>query len=376
MLNIGSSLFAGTRDGAYRTDNNGDSWIKLTGENDTINYCDVWAMCEFHGTIYASMQLYFDATVYKSTNKGASWTRCGSTGLPTGLSFIKGLVASGDNLVAGTDEGIYYSVDGGNSWNATNLLGLNIPSLAGSGDYVYAAVPSGSGVYKSSNNGVTWTISLPSTVDYVEVAAVDNYAFAGAFFGSMRHSSNYGGTWFASNGFPTGTSVFALGPSDDGMMLAGTDLDPTWIYASFNYENFYQPYSEGLAVNASVEAFAISDTFMYAGTDYNGVWRRLRPGIVSVEVQTQNPQSYNLAQNYPNPFNPTTTIEYTIPSDGLVSLTVFNTIGEKVETLLSEFKNAGEYDVKFDASQLTSGIYFYKLQSGSFVETKKMILLK
>jgi photosystem II stability/assembly factor-like uncharacterized protein len=376
LLATGSSVFAGTRDGVYRTDDIGDNWTKLIGANDTINYCDVWAMCEFDGAIYASMQLYFDASIYKSTDKGSNWIRCGEAGLPANLSFIKGLVASGNNLVAGTDEGIYYSVDGGNSWNPTNLLGINIPSIASSGDYVYAAVPSGSGVYKSSNNGVTWTLSLLSTVDYVEVAAMDNYAFAGAFFGSTRYSSNYGSTWFAGSGMPSDASVFVLGPVADGMILAGTDLAPTWIYASFDNGAFYEPYSEGLAGRASVEAFAVSDTFMYAGTDDHGVWRRLRPGIVNVSTEQELPVSFNLGQNYPNPFNPTTTIRFTIPSDGFVRLTVFNTIGEKVETLVNELKNAGEYNVHFDASQLTSGIYFYRLEAGTFVETKKMLLLK
>ena len=88
------------------------------------------------------------------------------------------------------------------------------------------------------------------------------------------------------------------------------------------------------------------------------------------------PLEYSLQQNYPNPFNPTSTIVYGIPNNGLVTLQVYNLLGEVMVTLVNEEKSAGTYDVEFDASNLPSGIYFYKLQAGNFVETKKMILLK
>jgi hypothetical protein len=85
---------------------------------------------------------------------------------------------------------------------------------------------------------------------------------------------------------------------------------------------------------------------------------------------------YKLAQNYPNPFNPATTISYTIPKSGLVSLKVFDIAGKEVATLVNEVKNAGSYNFKFNAANLSSGVYFYRLQAGEFVETKKMFLLK
>ncbi|CAN5556682.1 hypothetical protein BH10BAC5_BH10BAC5_20920 [soil metagenome] len=86
--------------------------------------------------------------------------------------------------------------------------------------------------------------------------------------------------------------------------------------------------------------------------------------------------TYALTQNFPNPFNPTTRINYTIPSAGLVSLKVYDNLGREVKTLVNEIKNIGEYNVTFDASSLPSGIYFYKLVSGSFIDTKKMLLVK
>ena len=85
---------------------------------------------------------------------------------------------------------------------------------------------------------------------------------------------------------------------------------------------------------------------------------------------------FDLSQNYPNPFNPSTIIKYSIPSDGNVKLTVFNVLGQKVTTLVNGYIKAGTYSINFNASNLNSGLYFYKLESGNFTSVKKMLLLK
>ncbi|MCU0344178.1 MAG: T9SS type A sorting domain-containing protein [Ignavibacterium sp.] len=101
-------------------------------------------------------------------------------------------------------------------------------------------------------------------------------------------------------------------------------------------------------------------------------------------VDDKNPETdFILQQNYPNPFNPCTTIKYTIPNVTLsgvegsrVQLKVYDVLGKEVATLVNEEKPAGSYEVDFNAAGLSSGIYFYKLTAGSFVETKKMTLLR
>jgi hypothetical protein len=87
-------------------------------------------------------------------------------------------------------------------------------------------------------------------------------------------------------------------------------------------------------------------------------------------------ETYRLEQNYPNPFNPTTNITYVLPKAENVSLKVYDVLGREVATLVNEVKPAGAYTVPFNASNLASGVYFYKLQAGSFVQTKKMMLVK
>ena len=88
------------------------------------------------------------------------------------------------------------------------------------------------------------------------------------------------------------------------------------------------------------------------------------------------PEQFELFQNYPNPFNPVTTISFSIPTEGNVSLKIFNTIGQEIATIVSGNLSAGTYSYKWNAKEQANGIYFYKLTAESFSETKKMILLK
>ena len=98
---------------------------------------------------------------------------------------------------------------------------------------------------------------------------------------------------------------------------------------------------------------------------------------VGVETVNNNiPEEYSLMQNYPNPFNPSTTIQFSIPAEGFVSLNIFNALGENVSTLVSENLNAGTYKYDWKASNLTSGIYFYSLTANNFKQTRKLVLMK
>ncbi len=101
-------------------------------------------------------------------------------------------------------------------------------------------------------------------------------------------------------------------------------------------------------------------------------------GVTNVQESFSEliPEEFSLIQNYPNPFNPSTFITYALPQSGNVSLKIYDALGKEVTTLVNSFKNAGVYEVKFDASDLTSGVYFYQLVTENFADTKKMILMK
>ena len=93
-------------------------------------------------------------------------------------------------------------------------------------------------------------------------------------------------------------------------------------------------------------------------------------------ISSNTPDNYNLFQNFPNPFNPTTIIRYDIKTKGDVELKVFDLLGREITTLVNENQTPGTYEVVFDATSLPSGVYFYQLKAGDFIETKKMVVLK
>jgi len=97
---------------------------------------------------------------------------------------------------------------------------------------------------------------------------------------------------------------------------------------------------------------------------------------VSVEQETIQPTTFSLEQNFPNPFNPSTKIKYSVPRSSQVQIKVFDVLGNEIETLVNEEKPEGKYEVEFNASRLSSGIYFYQLENESYLETKKMLYLK
>jgi hypothetical protein len=128
---------------------------------------------------------------------------------------------------------------------------------------------------------------------------------------------------------------------------------------------------------AYVYSLALSlDGHIYAGTSSSGVFRS-KESVTSVQDPPPGfPASHALHQNFPNPFNPTTTIRFSIPTAGDVSLKIFNLLGERVATLVSGNKDAGTHTVQWDATGQPSGVYFYRLQAGDFSETRRLVLIK
>jgi len=101
--------------------------------------------------------------------------------------------------------------------------------------------------------------------------------------------------------------------------------------------------------------------------------------LLIVGIDDPNPpvlDDFILYQNYPNPFNPSTKIKYSVPSSEIVQIKVYDVLGNEITTLVNEVKLAGIYEVEWDASKFTSGVYFYQLRTGNFVKTKKLILLR
>ncbi|KAA0246780.1 MAG: T9SS C-terminal target domain-containing protein [Chlorobiota bacterium] len=170
-------------------------------------------------------------------------------------------------------------------------------------------------------------------------------------------------------------------PNNGGNLIAETTVDTT--IAARGYRNVFVPWL--IPLNQPMNNLRIYVVIDQENAVTNEVHENNNLGwapaigygsIVSVEVEQTIPEDYFLYQSYPNPFNPSTTIKYSIPNGDNVSLKIFDILGREVEVLVDEYKNAGTYSVEFNASRFASGVYFYQLQSGRFIETKKMILLR
>ena len=179
--------------------------------------------------------------------------------------------------------------------------------------------------------------------------------------------------------------LFVLG----NLLFFTNDVDhPTYGYSelwatnglpngSFLVKDFYPGTGSGYA---SYFTFMGDTVYFQAEDDVTGseLWILPLPdsGFTQVKTEIFNPSYYILHQNYPNPFNPITTIKYEVPELSYVAIKVYDVLGKEMASLVKEEKPAGSYEVEFDASGLPSGVYFYKLQAGNFVETKKMVLMK
>jgi hypothetical protein len=391
---LGTSLFAGTdAGGAYLSTNDGTSWTQVkTGLTNTR----IWSIAVFPASGGTGGTNLFAGTaggVFLSANNGTSWTAV-STGLTN--TNVRALAVSpasgGTNLFAGTfGGGVFLSTNNGTSWGAvstgltnTNVVALAIsPASGGSGEKLFAATSTG-GVFLSTNNGTSWTavnngLTNPSVPALAVSPAIDGSGtnlFAGTYDGVFLSTDN-GASWKQTGVTTTVVTSFALSGAN---LFAGTIVG---VFLSTNNGTSWTAVNTGLT-DASVWSLAVSPASggsganLFAGTMYSGVWKRaLAEMVTSVErVSTSVPVHFSLDQNYPNPFNPSTSFSFSIPSNSFVTLKVFDVLGKEVSILVAEELAAGTYSRHWDAANVPSGVYFYRLQAGEYVETKKLVVLK
>ncbi len=228
------------------------------------------------------------------------------------------------------------------------------------------------GVFRSSNDGTTWTASNSGMTDtsVYTLAASGSNIFAGIYHGYLFLSTNNGSNWTA---VMTGKriSCFAV----DGMnIFTGTDAG---VFHSSNNGVNWTVANTGLT-DTTIGSLAITNSFLFAGTNGNGVWRRpLSELITGIENNSnQMPLRFSLDQNFPNPFNPSTVITYQLPIHSFVILKIYDVLGREVRTLVNESQHSGNHSVNFSDKNLSSGVYFYRLEAGIFTETKKLVLLR
>ncbi|NCS89034.1 MAG: hypothetical protein COW85_07980 [Ignavibacteria bacterium CG22_combo_CG10-13_8_21_14_all_37_15] len=149
-----------------------------------------------------------------------------------------------------------------------------------------------------------------------------------------------------------------------------------------------EPQDLRLQHSLTLENLTTGSTYYFIIDQNDSAWNNIRSipynfvagdSIVGINDLDNVPKEFSLSQNYPNPFNPTTRINFTVPTSltpTLLTLKIYDIVGNEIATLVNEEKAPGTYEVAFDAAGLTSGVYFYKIQSGYFTQTRKLILIK
>lgn len=149
------------------------------------------------------------------------------------------------------------------------------------------------------------------------------------------------------------------------------------IWKTFDDGETWRKYCEAPVQERILSLFIDENDVLYCATDPSGYFFKIDTKGNILDVENQNLELvFSLSNNYPNPFNPTTTIEYNVPKNGQVNLSVYNSLGQRVETLVNGNKQTGKYNVVFNASNLSSGVYFYRIEAGNYSDVKKMLLLK
>jgi hypothetical protein len=262
-----------------------------------------------------------------------------------------------------------HSEDNGVNWTAINLpFAYEVASVAiNAYNQIFIAAYT-QGVYRSTDNGATWSL-IGFQNNWLKVLEINSNGviFAGTEVGLFR-SLDKGSNWTQITDFQVRDVTF----DKNGFVYVSTDK----VYRSTNNGDNWTEISTGLP-DAYINSLTVNtDGYIFAGTLNHGVYRSSE-STTSIENDNINsPATFALEQNYPNPFNPSTSIQYRVSNNSQVSIKVYDVLGNEVATLVNEQKPVGTYEVKFNAAGLSSGIYLYKLQAGSMVETKKMLLLK
>ncbi len=367
-----STLYNGSTMNIYKTTNGGLNWTSQSSG--------------FTGTRFMAIEILHPDTVFmsgnfgiiiKTTNGGLNWVRQPTSDTTTqlwGLEFIN----SQTGYCCGSGGRIYKTTNGGTNWNTLNSgssTQLYKPFFVNENTGFVSGAPV---VLKTTNAGTSWSELDVGVIPPVEFFrdikfTSENTGYLIADIGRVRKTTDGGANWtmlttgtteaLFSISFPTPDTGYIGG--DHGIVLKTTNAGDSWTIQQTALNEFLY----GIAFTSPNEGFACSWSGKILKTTNGGT-------ITSITDPNFIAQGYSLNQNYPNPFNPSTNIEFNIPKLSNVSMVVYDFLGREVRSLVSEQLSAGSYSVSFNGADLSSGVYYYKLNTGDFSQTRKMLLIK
>lgn len=397
-----STIFAATQHGAmYSSNDTGTTWKRC---NEGITGVTVWRFSHPSSSIIYACS-YMDG-IFRSTDDGFSWKSIGLEGRT--LWAVEG---SGDSTVfVVTDTGLFRSTDCGKTWNY-NRKAMGTYSTMTSNKEGIVFLTTETGVARTTDRGTTWTDLSGVNPRYV-YCNNDERLFAYGSLG-VQYSTDNGDIWKYNNFHESVDNPLCVAANENNLLvgtvngvLRSTDLGLSWIEKSVSYNNpvlgviitkegryFKSSQFNGVSEydKTTLEWKEIAHVFptqwvhtvalnaqgnLIASTEGMGVFRTTSVVTEVNDGKIDNPTVFAVSDNYPNPFNPSTTISFTLPTNSYVSLKIFDVLGKEVESIVNEYLAAGTHSVHWNANNMASGVYFYRVQAGVFVETKKLILEK
>mgnify|MGYP005847878587 CR=1 FL=1 len=331
----------------HKSINNGTNWQTIN--NISNNPLKTFRISPFNTNEMYAIDLYFAGGIhndlYKSTNGGASWELIGafpSSSHGNELSFAFDDTDSLNLYVSDDDHwsSLYFfkSTDKGETWFYVSSPPV-LPASIYSDYFISERVYLFPGPYVSNNSGYTWLLADSGLTDT---------SYSISFYRDKL----------------TTELLYLL--RSDGIFYS----DPNLI----NWQVLESSNNLPVAFSDMRTMFIQSiENELYLGTN-EGIYKTSI--LTTVQDDKDIINNFYLSQNYPNPFNPTTTINYSVPKTSNVSLIVYDVIGREIKTLVNGEKLPGNYSVQFDGSELPSGVYFYTLKASSYVDSKKMVLIK
>jgi photosystem II stability/assembly factor-like uncharacterized protein len=371
FIDSSNGWVTGMNNKIFKTTDAGDSWIlQQTSNVYDLGITSIFMVDGNNGYLCGTWGYPGVSEVYKTTNGGFTWQLVKNLLFPAYSIFF---TDSSNGWLAG-DFGTFRTTDAGINWN-------EVISHPGRGIHFYNnyGVIGGGNLYTTTNAGATWN-EQSVTWELRAVFTGNNGSWAAGIFGSILFNEDLG--------LPVELVSFSGSEKADTVTLSwstGTEFNNKGFEIERKSNNIWHTigFVSGHGTTSEIQNYTYADNisdlqwssrvyYRLKQVDYDGSFEYSQ----EIEVMVVLVKEYSLSQNYPNPFNPNTTISYSLPIRGIVQLIVYDVLGREVRKLVDEEQEAGKYEIEFDAEDLTSGIYVYRLSAGERVMSKKMILLK
>ncbi|MFN8548718.1 MAG: T9SS type A sorting domain-containing protein [Candidatus Eisenbacteria bacterium] len=370
MMVRGGDLFAATGgNGVWRSSDHGDSWT-ATSESDNNQLASelVFGLGAHGNTLFAGTSAN---GVYRSTTNGASWTRA-NLGLPLGIFSVLSLVSIDANVVAGTTDGIFLSTNDGGSWSLKSSDTFQCHRLASADGMVYALVSTGfgsdTGIYRSSNFGANWSLVLPAGgLTLTSLTANGANVYTGDLLAGMLRSTDHGLSWSSIDPAP-GAGVFSIAARGNDL-FAGCEPASDHLFRSTDRGSHWTVWNEGLPASASIEALALDTSYLFAGTDRLGTWRRVLPGATAV---VEGP-GFALV-TWPNPVRDLLSLRLSANPGALLHVSLFDASGARVRRWISTTNEEGAMQLQL--GDLPRGVYLVRAETGGSSQVARVVHVK